>query len=300
MIESPQEVIDFEPLATEDPDSTINKDPEQPARPAYITSSFRRTIKHLKAVGGVRGCFRGFAIFAVNGILVTWLSTMLVYIPFVPTGVSGVIATVICAQFPLAWTHIVISEPSPKSWFRRFPSPKLWVKVAIPTAVLAIAEQITALVSLKLAVLAGLNRDAKTIAQLSPHDQTMMSLAGFGIMALSIVLSFLLVLPANVTLTRVQASLLPDAEETIVPFDRSFGGKVIPEIVGGSGVLSMLDAWNSFDWSSRIRLVKAYAKIYTITFLVSFFFGACFAAEMFLIAGKDWASVLPGDGNKDL
>jgi hypothetical protein len=110
----------------------------------------------------------------------------------------------------------------------------------------------------------------------------------------------LLVLPADVTLTRVQASLLPDAEETIVPFDRSFGGKVIPEIVGGSGVLSMLDAWKSFDWSSRIRLVKAYAKIYALQILVSFFFGLCLAAEMFLIAGKDWASVLPGDGNKDL
>jgi hypothetical protein len=225
---------------------------------------------------------------------------MLVSIPFVPAGVSGVIATVICAQFPLAWTHIVISEPSPKSWFRRFPTPKLWVKVAIPTAVYAVAEQITALVLLKLAVTAGLNRDAKTIAQLSPHEQTMMSLAGFGILAVSVVLSFLLILPANVILTRVQASLLPDAEETIVPFDRSFGGKVIPEIVGGSGVLSMLDAWKSFDWSSRIRLVKAYAKIYALSILLSLFFSFCLAAEMFLIAGKDWASILPGDGNKDL
>ena len=300
VIESPQEAIGFEPLATEDPDSTINKDPEQPARPGYLTSSFRRTIKHLKAVGGVRGCFRGFAIFAMNGVLVAWLSMMLLSIPFVPAGVSGVIATVICAQFPLAWTHIVISEPSPRNWFRRFPSPKLWMKVAIPTAVLAIAEQINALVLLKLVGIAGLNRDAKTMAQLSPHEQAMMSLAGFGIVAVSVVLSFLLVLPADVTLTRVQASLLPDAEETIVPFDRSFGGKVIPEIVGGSGVLSMLDAWKSFDWSSRIRLVKAYAKIYALQILVSFFFGLCLAAEMFLIAGKDWASVLPGDGNKDL
>ncbi len=39
VIESPQEAIGFEPLATEDPDSTINKDPEQPPRPAYRTSN---------------------------------------------------------------------------------------------------------------------------------------------------------------------------------------------------------------------------------------------------------------------
>jgi len=299
-IESPQEAITFEPLATEDPDSTINKDPEQPARPAYITSSFRRTVKHLQAVGGFRGRFRGLAIFIVNAILVQWIAGMLVFIPFVPQGVAGVVAAVICAQLPLAWTQIVISEPSPKTWFRRIPSPKVWRKVAVPTAVLAVAQQITALVPLRLAVIAGLTQPAKKIAELSAHDQTMLSLKGFGIFGLSVVLGFLLVLPANVTLTRVQASLLPDTEETIVPFDRSFGGKVIPEIVGGSGVVSMLDAWKSFDWSSRIRLIKAYAKIYALTMLATFFFTICIVGEMFLIAGKDWASVLPGDGNKDL
>jgi hypothetical protein len=300
MIESPQEAITFEPLAIEDPDSTINKDPEQPARPAYITSSFRRTVKHLQAVGGFRGRFRGFAVFIVNAILVRWIARMLVFIPFVPYGVAGVIAAVICAQLPLAWTQIVISEPNPKSWYRRIPSPRVWRKVAVPTAVLAVAEQITILVPLRLFELAGFTQDAKTIAQLSPHDQAMLSLKGFSIFVLSVVLGFLLVLPANVTLTRVQASLLPDTDETIVPFDRSFGGKVIPEIVGGNGVVSMLDAWKTFDWSSRIRLIKAYAKVYALTMLVTFFFTICLTAEMFLIAGKDWASVLPGDGSKDL
>lgn len=297
MIESPQEAIIFEPLATEDPDSTI-KDPEQAAaRPPYITSSFRQTIKHL---GGVSGRFRGFWVFVANALIVQWIANMLIFIPFVPRGVATVIGSVIVALLPLTWTHIVISEPSPKFWFRRIPSVKMWRKVAVPTAVLAVAEQITALVPLKLAIVAGLNKDAKYTAQLSPRAQAMLALEGFGIAALSIALSFLFVLPASVTLTRVQASLLPDTEETIVPFDRSFGGKVIPEIVGGSGVLSMLDAWTSFDWSSRLRLVKAYAKVYALTFLATMLFSICLVGEMFLIAGKDWASVLPGKGHKDL
>ncbi|KAE9364080.1 hypothetical protein N431DRAFT_432173 [Stipitochalara longipes BDJ] len=298
MIESPQEAIVFEPLATEDPDSTINKDPEQAAvRPAYITSSFRQTIKHL---GGLSGRFRGFWVFFANAVLVQWIANMLIFVPFIPRGVANVIGVVILALLPLTWTQIVISEPSPKFWFRRIPSVKTWKKVAVPTAVLAVAEQITALVPLKLAIIAGLTKDAKYTAQLSPHAQTMLALSGFGIVALSIVLSFLLVLPASVTLTRVQASLLPDTEETIVPFDRSFGGKVIPEIVGGSGVLGMLDAWKSFDWSSRLRLIKAYAKVYALTIVTTFVFTIVLVGEMFLIAGKDWASVLPGDGNKDL
>jgi len=298
MIESPQEAIVFEPLATEDPDSTINKDPEQVvARPPYITSSFRQTVKHL---GGFSGRFRGFWVFVANAFLVQWIANMLIFIPFVPRGVAAVVGSVIMALLPLTWTHIVISEASPKFWFRRIPSLKMWRKVAVPTAVLAVAQQITALVPLELAIIAGLTKDAKYTAQLSPHEQTMLALEGFGIAALSIVLSFLFVLPASVTLTRVQASLLPDTEETIVPFDRSFGGKVIPEIVGGSGVLGMLDAWKSFDWSSRLRLIKAYAKVYALTIVTTIVFTIVLTGEMFLIAGKDWASVLPGDGHKDL
>jgi hypothetical protein len=301
MIESPQEAIVFEPLPTEDPDSTINKDPEQqPSRPPYITDSFRRSIKHLQSVGGFTGRFRGFWIFVVNTLLVQWIASMLALIPFVPGGVAAVFAAVVCAQFSLCWTQIVISEPSPKTWFRRFPSARLWRKVALPTAVLAVAEQITVLVPVYLAVLAGLAKDPKDIAHLSRHEQNMMTLKGFGIFAFGIVLGLLLIVPANVTLTRVQASLLPDNEEAIVPFDRSFGGKVIPEIVGGSGVVSMLDAWKTFDWSSRIRLVKAYAKAFVVQIAVTILFMICIVGELLLIVGTDFSKIFPDKGKKDL
>lgn len=299
MIETPQEVIGFEPLPTEDPDSTI-KDPEQPAKAPYITSSFRQTAKLLRSVGGFRGRFRGFWVFVVGAALVAWLSSMLAFIPFVPRGVAGVIASVICAQFSLAWTTIVISEPSPKRWFRRFPSVKQWRKVAIPTAVLAIAEQITVLVPLNIALLAGLDRKPEDIAHLSPGQQTAMTFKGLGIFALSVVLSVLLVMPANIVLTRVQASLLSDAEETIVPFDRSFGGKVIPEIVGGSGVISMVDALKTFDWSSRLRLVKAYVKVFVMQFAVTVVFTLILFGELFAIVGKDLSKIFPEKGDKDL
>ena len=300
MIESPGEAISFTPLATEDPDSIINKDPEQPIRPPYITSSFRRTVMHLKNIGGFRGRFRGFWLYVVNALLVSWLSTSLTFIPFVPRGVAGVFAAVICAQLSLAWTQIVISEPSPKTWFRRLPSAKLWRKVAVPVAVLAVAEQIAVLVPLYIAMVAGLNKEPKEVAHLTPGQQTAMTFKGLAILCLSIVLSFGLVIPANTVLTRVQASLLPDTEETIVPFDRSFGGKVIPEIVGGSGVISMLDAWTSFDWSSRIRLVKAYAKVFAMQTAVTILFTLVLVGELFAIVGKDLSKVFPDEPSKDL
>jgi len=302
MIESPQEEIVFEPLPTEDPDSTINKDPEQQqAKAQFITSSFRRTIRHLRSVGGLRGIFRGFAIFVVNALLVQWSASLLSFVPFIPRSVWTVLCVTALAQFSLGWTHIVISEPSPKTWFRRLPSAKFWNKVALPTAILAAAEQVTVLIPLYLSVLVGItDRDGKAQRPATSHEAKVAAFGGFGILALALLLRFLVVIPAQVTLVRVQASLLPDSEETIVPFDRSFGGKVIPEIVGGSGAIGMLDAWKSFEWNSRIRLVKAYVKVFALQMGLSVLLFLTILCQLFLIVGKDLSKIIPPqDGDKN-
>jgi hypothetical protein len=133
---------------------------------------------------------------------------------------------------------------------------------------------------------------------MTPHQQTVMGLKAIGIAVLSLVLGFFVVIPANVALTRVQASLLNDTEETIVPFDRSFGGKVVPEIVGGSGVIGMLEAWKSFDWDSRIRLIKAYCKVFAMQMAVTLMFTVLLVSQLFIIVGKDWSKFIPRDDNK--
>jgi len=300
MIESPQDSISFEPLATEDPYSTINKDPEQTSKPQPITSSFRRTLRHL---GGFRARFRGLGIFIVNALAVQWIAGILSVLPLInllPRAFSNVVALVLCAQLSLTWTHIVISEPSPKTWFRRLAPVKMWKKVAIPTAVFALAEQTAVYIPIYMCILAGLvDKDAKQIVDSSPTQKTAMSFKAIGILVFGLLLTFLIVIPANVTLTRVQASLLVDTEETIVPFDRSFGGKVIPEIVGGSGMIGMLDAWKSFDWASLIRLVKTYLKVIGMQMAVTFFFTMCLISQLFIIAGKDWSKLVPEDGHKN-
>jgi hypothetical protein len=84
------------------------------------------------------------------------------------------------------------------------------------------------------------------------------------VFVLAIALAVLLQLPATVIVVRVAASMLPEENETVVPFDRSFGGKVTPTIIGGQGKIGMVEAWQSFDWSSRIRLVKLISKLVAI------------------------------------
>jgi hypothetical protein len=302
MVESPQTLL-YEPLDTIDPDAPISKntDPEVLlVKQQPITSSFRSTIKHLQAKAGFRARFRGIALFAAYSIALSFVSGLVGSIFFVPRGAAPVLGAVLLANLSLAWTHIVISDPSPKPWFRRLPEAKVWKKVAGPTAILAIAEQLTIVLPALLARIYGLDMDPKSAANMSGSAKSAAALKGFSVFILCIVLGLVIVVPANVMLTRVQASLLADDQETIVPFDRSFGGKVIPEIVGGSGVIGLLDAWKTFDWNSRVRLIKAYAKVFAIQFALSLFFVGVAVAQLFIIIGKsDLKKIITDPKNGD-
>lgn len=298
MVESPEAIV-FEPLAT-DADAPLDNtskavEPELLlVKQQPITASFRTTIRHLQSKGGFRARFRGLSVFIVYSMVLQWLSQM--FSVFVPFLLAPVIATTLCATLSLTWTHVVISDPNPKPWYKRVPSIKTWKKVAGPTAVLAIAEQLAIILPAYLAATYGFVGNPQDYANYTNAERNILVLKGFSVFGLSVALALLVVVPANVALTRVQASLLPDEVESVVPFDRSFGGKVIPEIVGGSGVIGMLDAWKTFDWNSRVRLIKAYAKVFAMQFVLSLFFVGIMGAEIALIVGKDLKNLLPGDG----
>jgi len=299
MIESPAETIAFDPLPTEDSDTPI-KDPEHgQIQPQPITASFRRTLRHL---GGFRARFRGIVIYIVAAIAINFVGGILSALPllsFIPRPFWNTVATALCAILPLTWVHIVISQPKAQAWYRRLAPTKMWKKVAAPTAIAAFAEQLAVFLPLYLAFVLGLNKPER-IPNMSGGQQTAAAFKGLGLLVFSLAMKLFVSIPAKVVLTRVQASLLPDSEETIVPFDRSFGGKVVPEIVGGSGVIGMLDAWKSFDWASRIRLIKAYVKVFAMQVGVTVVFTLCLVAEMFIIAGTNWSQYFPKDGDKQL
>lgn len=295
MIESPAEAITFEPLATEDPDNF--KDPEQTRTPKPITASFRKSIQLLHAVGGFAGRFRGFGIYVSTGLLVQMVAGMISVV--LPRFLANILAVVALSQLSMAWTHIVISEPSPKPWYRRLPEIKTWKKVAGPTALLAVSEQVAVFVPIYTALLMGLLDNP---ASLTPHQKNMLpvmlAVKGLFLILLGLVLAILLVIPANAVLTRVQASLLPDSEETIVPFDRSFGGKFVPGIVGGDGI-SLIDAWKTFDFASRVRLVKAYAKVAAMQFALYLLFCVALTTQLYMVVGDDFSKLIPEDGTSN-
>jgi len=226
-----------------------------------ITSSLRSAMKHLRAKAGFWSRFRGLSLWIVLGCATKYIADIFAFIPYIPSGVNYIMASVLTSHLYMAWTHIVISEPSSKYWFKRLPSIKLWSKVAVPTAVAGIADYLSVRLPIHLA-------KAYRLDQLTDVDFTNMKACAIkvlvfkvmSVLALALILKVLIVIPASVTLIRVQASLLSEEEETIVPFDRTFGGKVVPETAGGTGVIGILNAWKTFDWNSRVRLLKLYAK----------------------------------------
>ena len=76
------------------------------------------------------------------------------------------------------------------------------------------------------------------------------------------------VFPATVALIRVQASFLPDDQESIVPFDRTFGK------TDGQIGITFAEAWRSVGKDGWKRIAKLIVKAYIPTFLLTIAVGA--------------------------
>jgi hypothetical protein len=303
MVESPTAAV-FEPVASEDPDAPLNNklagsvEPElYLVKQAPITAKFRTAVRYLRERAGFWSRFRGISLWIVYHFLFARLSQF--FSVWVPMGIDAILAAVILARLRMGWTHIVISEPSKKYWFQRLPSWGSWKKIVLPTLVLTVCEQITLGLPIALWFAFGLGRfnDPQKIADLNNAECNILLLKGLAVIFLGFFSAVAIVVPAMVTLTRVQASLLPDEAETIVPFDRSFNGKVVPAVVGGSGAISMLEAWKTFDWNARVRLLKLYGKTILMQTAVIFLFAFVIVGQLHLIMGPElskYASWLKG------
>lgn len=233
-----------------------------------ITATIRKTMKHLRAQAGRWSGFRGIVLASVYRLLYVLLASILTprsSAPLIHVFVF-VVANVALAGLDMAWTHIVISLPSTRPWWRRIPSLDRVKAIMMPTIVFALAEYACYLLSLAPAKAFSLESYIDDPSLLKDH-QVRKEFIGKVLLTILVASAseFFILLPATIVLRRVQASMLPDEDEAIIPFDRTFNGKVQPAVAGGSGALSMLDAWKTFDWAARIRFVKLKAKIWVLS-----------------------------------
>lgn len=258
-----------------------------------ITAKIRTTMKHLRAQGGAWWRFRGLQVYVFYQLLYMVLFSFFSAAferTIIPHPVAAVVTSVALCRWDLMWNHTVISAPSTRTWWQRIPTFDNVKQILMPAALYAVAEQVAFFVPSDLFRIFGLSAysDPEHFGKVGQETQKHVFFQLLIVTAVGIVTSFLILIPAAVTLTRVQASLLPEHEETIVPFDRSFGGKVEPKIVGGTGAVSMVDAWKTFDYAARIRLIKLYVKVFAVETAATVLFMAIGAAELNLILAKSF------------
>jgi len=248
-----------------------------------VTSSFRATFRAIRSIGGWISMFRGFACFLAMSVGSMFVALTLS--TFLPAIIAAPIGGVMFLQLYTTWVHIVISAPSAKSFWQRVPPLKTTFKAtALPIALTFVAWEFShKLVPGLLANVLGLNRWDSNNPGTVPEADASDIWKAMVVFITAIVLKVFVTIPAQVVLARVQASLLPEEDETIIPFDRSFQGKLEPAIVGGKGYVTIKDAWATFSRASWIRLVKMYVKIFAVGVAVGFVWMAVLIPQVVLV-----------------
>ena len=199
--------------------------------------------------------------------------------------VSGLAGAAV-ANLHAAWTHKVVSMPSEATFWQRVPSKSSWKALAPAAAISAAMPYISLYLTAGVAILLGLHKvNPENLDQYTSRQWACLAVRGLATIVFAIFTSLFLCIPATVTQVRIEASLLPEEQDSIVPFDRTFGGKVVGQLLGGTGRIGFLDAWRSFNWEARRRLIELYVKIGAIMAFAIFVVVHVLAFEVFGVMG---------------
>lgn len=268
-----------------DNDNENDGEENEGSAPVPITNQLRTTIAHLRSRAGFWSRFRGFSVYLLYGIARGVLSVILPPSPqnFWAQLPLQVVLSVALANLHMTWVHIVISKPSTKRFYQRIPGRQSWVQIAPVAAAVDLATATAFYLPLMIAQWAGGfdsfvdNATSGSTAPASTMGQA------WAITVLPSIAAYLVSIPAQAIFARVAASMLPDEDEAIVPFDRSFGGRVVPRILGGSGRLSIADAWRTFDRAARARYLKVIGKVLLMEFALLITFSLALMAQVSLL-----------------
>lgn len=274
MVETPSAAITIstpdEPASKDEKEGLLEASPAATlVRQKPLTSSIRATIKYLVSQGGHLARFRGFRYQMIWAFAYVMVRNMIkAAIPtFVPFSfvISSALAGALTANLHAAWLHKVVSMPSGTRYWQRVPARSNWKVLALPVAVHSTMPYVSIYVARGATQLLRLDRlNREDVTEYTGAEWTSLIARFIAFIVIAVSCTLFLCLPAAVTMVRVEASILPENEDTIVPFDRTFDGKVMPKAVGGTGSIGFLDAWRSFNWESRRRLLKLFFKTFFI------------------------------------
>lgn len=253
-----------------------------------VTTDLRRLNRMLYDITGWPSLLRGLRPHMFFNLSVTVLTVVMTSIPFLPRVLGIAVAPLAVVQLYTAWVHIAIAAPSPQPFYRRFPPfATAFRATALPTAVMWFAVGVAQELPLQLFGFLDIETWDPTGSPgvgLAVPCFDLLSRPGDFLKILALLAAWLLpvlllVIPAHAVLTRVQASLLPAGERTVVPFDRSFRG--LRE--DGQEYVGMLQAFRSFSHASWLRLAVLYVKIISITLAAGIFMGAAVGIQIIIV-----------------
>jgi len=284
-VEDPLPAYEALPL-NDDGTPKNDNDPIRTAQPGKpITASIRATNRLIRSLGGWMSNFRGLGYSALIAIITILTTLFFALPPFIPARIAHLFSLILIAPLYTTWTHLVITAPSAKSFAKRIPSiKKVYLATWFPTFLLWAAAHASFLLPALLGRLIGLEM---------PHNPDQVGSQpvngsnigkAIAVLGLSLGLQVLLVIPAETALRRVQASLLPPDEDTIVPFDRSFAGRVEPEVVTGKGFATFGAALKTVTRASWIRIYLLRIKVFFVNMAAFVAMGVFFILQFLVVS----------------
>jgi hypothetical protein len=299
MIESPSSTAIIEtapPAYADEPDYPLEKkDQAMPAEAMAdqdieitvinhkpITANISASVRHLHTVGGFFGRWRGAGVgmlYHMLHALTTNFLSSLIGLGLGGHAIMHIVSSIGLARVHMAWTHSMVAAPTSKSWFRRMVPRKQCKVLLLPTAAFAFAQQVTVLMPIAVAFALGIpqqmhNQEFDFMSRdVSPSEAAYYAFALLAIPLTGVFVALAILLPASVTLTRIEAALLPEDQETIVPFDRNSVLGDFDLQTRGACRSVFVQAWKSFEPAARLRLVKLYAKMFSLQIAIAVFGG---------------------------
>jgi len=283
----------YEPVSLDDPENISL--PEEPSvAPRNKTSdsggdkpigaSFRGLNRLLRSNCGFRSYLKGLGCLAfLNMVNVMLYNTFASALHPFAAPLGTLIASLALVQVSTAWVHIVITPHSGWFFWRRLPSFKRAFDATWkPTVLSWLATEVASLIMWLTGLSLGMNIFDLYKGQGLIVDG--IEWKGPVLFIVALIITMVITVPAYVILVRVQASLLPVDRNTIIPFDRTFGGKVEPAVVSGLGYATISDAWSTFSAGAWRRLYTLYAKILLVNVAIASAFAGIIYAEFFLLS----------------
>jgi hypothetical protein len=273
--------------------------PPQVQQERSITKSIRTTVRHLYGVGGPFAMCRGLALdislhiaaFAIaTPMFMFWMlrsfgkedeaptptfseTTLSARLKDVLMGFAFEIAgNLIFCSWMAAWVHIVMTQHTLRIWYRRIPPfmstfRATWRPLVIlPVVDILLRDMMVVLLKHNMGLYGAVDTTESTFTS----RNMLLTLVWVSSQSIRLLVS----LPLEVAVVRIQASLLSEDEEPIVPFDRSFGNNGPNGLPPGllaepRGPLSLSQAWRSLTWTEMRRLLKVFAKMLAVQAVVN-------------------------------